>query len=261
MLSKLLKYDLRKNMRWMWILFVVTLSMAGVTRGISELSSNSTFFKVLNIFFDSILYALVANCIIQPFVRGFFNFSKSLYGDESYLAHTLPVTKNQIINSKFLTSLIETLLGFACAITSLLIRLVTPKFFTTLKMMLSMVVSGNFSLGLLLTLIIVLIIVEFLMFLSIIYFSIVLGYRFNERKVLKAFLFTALFSLCASQVLSIVMVAVLMLNGVDLTKSTMVLSSSTVTSIILTGIIVYSCIIILFYLLTKILFRKGVNVD
>ena len=100
MFSKLLKYDLRKNMRWMWILFVVTLAVAGVTRGVGELGKNSSFFKVLNVFFDSIFYALVANSIIQPFIRGFFNFTKSMYGDESYLTHTLPVSKNQIFDSK-----------------------------------------------------------------------------------------------------------------------------------------------------------------
>lgn len=104
MLSKLLKKDLKKNMHWLWILFLSTIAIAGITRGFKELGDNSTFFKILSIFFDSVFYALAINGIIQPFLRNFLNFTKSFYSDESYLTHTLPVTKNQLITSKYITA-------------------------------------------------------------------------------------------------------------------------------------------------------------
>ena len=69
MLSKLLKNDLKKNMRWLWILFVSTMAVAGVARGCKELGENIMFFKILGIFFDNIFYALLINSIIQPFLR------------------------------------------------------------------------------------------------------------------------------------------------------------------------------------------------
>ena len=47
MLSKLLKKDLNKNMRWMWILFVSTIFIALTTRGCKELGQNIVFFKIL----------------------------------------------------------------------------------------------------------------------------------------------------------------------------------------------------------------------
>ena len=50
MLSKLLKNDLKKNMRWMWILFVSTIGVAIITRGTKELGENIGFFKLLKIF-------------------------------------------------------------------------------------------------------------------------------------------------------------------------------------------------------------------
>ena len=77
MLSKLLKIDLKKNMRWLWILFVATIVVAGITRGCKELGENIAFFKILGIFFDSIFYSLAVNVILQPFLRHFLNFSKS----------------------------------------------------------------------------------------------------------------------------------------------------------------------------------------
>jgi len=99
------------------------------------------------------------------------------------------------------------------------------------------------------------------MFISIIFFSIVLAYRAKEKRVLKTFMLTAGFSFVALIVLSIFMIAVLSINGVELTSTTLVLSSSAFVSIILTGIIVYLAVIITFYLLTKKEFKKGVNVD
>ena len=261
MLSKLLKKDLKKNMRWMWILFVSTIAIAGITRGCKELGKSIAFFKIAGIFFDSVFYALAINALLQPFLRNFLNFQKSFYSDEAYLTHTLPVTKNELVNSKYLTSLIELLCGFACLIISILIMFISPTFFDTIKYFLSTAISGNFSLTLLLTLIIILIIVEFLMFQSIVCFGITIGYKQKEHKVLNSFLVSAAMAFASLAVLAVVMVIVLIINGVKLTSSTFIPSNSTILSVIITGIIVYSLSAILFYFLTKRELNKGVNVD
>ena len=101
MLNKLLRNDLKRNMRWMWAIFASAIAVAGITRGCKELGQNIAFFKVMGIFFDSIFYALAVNVILQPFLRNFLNFTKSFYSDESYLTHTLPVSKKQLIKSSF----------------------------------------------------------------------------------------------------------------------------------------------------------------
>jgi len=261
MLGKLLKKDLRKNMRWLWILFISTILVAGITRGCKELGESIAFFKILGIFFDSIFYSLAVNVILQPFLRNFLNFSKSFYSDESYLTHTLPVTKNQLINSKMITALIEVILGFITLILSILIMFISPTMFTSLKMILSMLIVGNFSLALVLILFIILIVVEFLMFLSIIFFSIVLAYKEKEKRVLKTFLITAGLAFASISVLSVVMIAVLLINGINLSSQTLILSNTAFLSIIISGIVVYSIAITIFYFLTKKEFNKGVNVD
>ena len=261
MFIKLFKNDLKRDLRWMWILFVFTIAFAGLSRGCKELGDNLMFFKILSIVFDSVFYSLLVNVIIQPFLRSFMNFTKSFYGDESYLTHTLPVTKNQLFNSKFLTAVVEIVLGFACLVVSLLIRYVTPTMFKTLKLLLSTVVSGNFQVGFILSLFIALVVVEFLMFISIILFSVVIAYRAKEKRVLKTFLLTVGISFIAMTVLSFVMAIVLLINKVNLNSSTLVLTSTAFTSILLSGIIVYSTTIVLFYFLAKKEFSKGVNVD
>ena len=77
MFAKLLKNDLKRDMRWLWILFVSTIAVACVTRGCKALGENVLFFKILAIFFDSVFYSLAVNIVLQPFLRNFTNFSKS----------------------------------------------------------------------------------------------------------------------------------------------------------------------------------------
>ena len=261
MLSKLLKKDLNKNMRWLWILFTATIVVAGITRGCKELGKSIAFFQVIGIFFDSVFYSLAVNVVLQPFLRNFINFSNSFYSDESYLTHTLPVTKKQLINSKYLTALIELTCGFACIILSILVMFAGPSMADFLKIIISSIITGSFSLGLIISLLITLIIIEFLMYISIIFFSIILANKSKEKRKLKAFLLTAGFAFTSLAVLAIIMIIVLLINKVEISSSTLLLSNSAFISVILTGIIVYALITILFYLLSQKEFKKGVNVD
>lgn len=261
MFGKLLKKDLSRNMRWLWILFVATLGIAILGRGCKELGASILLFKILGIFFDSVFYALLVNVVLQPFLRNFLNFTKSLYGDESYLTHTLPVTKNQIINAKFVTALIEMALGFSVMVVSILIMFWTPTMFDSLALLLSFVIVGQFSIGGLFVLFVTLVVVEFVMFLSIIFFSIVVAYRAKEKRVLKTFLLTAGMAFASIIVLFIVILIVLTLNGVALTSATVTLTSTALYSVLVTGIVVYFVISVLFYCLAKKIFNRGVNVD
>ena len=134
MLSKLLKKDLKKNMRWMWILFVGTIGVALITRATKELGENVAFFKIVAVIVEGVFYGLAVNLIIQPFLRNFLNFQRSFYSDEAYLTHTLPVTKNQLISSKYLTALIEMFAGFASLIVSILIIYAGPNFLDFIRL-------------------------------------------------------------------------------------------------------------------------------
>ena len=261
MLSKLLKRDLKKNMRWMWILFVGTIVLAAIARGTKELGEKIAFFKIVGIIFEGAFYGLAINTIIQPFLRNFLNFHKSFYSDESYLTHTLPVTKNQLISSKYLTALIEMLAAFATLVVSLLISYAGPGFISTLKLFVSSAISGSFSIVFVLILFVVLVIVEFLMFLSIIDFSIVVAFKSKDRRILKTFLIAAGCAFASLAVLTVCMFAVLAINGIELISPTLVLEAGAMYSVFISAIVVYSVVTVLFYFLAKREFNKGVNVD
>jgi len=62
-------------------------------------------------------------------------------------------------------------------------------------------------------------------------------------------------------VLSIILVVVLLIAGVNLSASKLILSKSAFFAVFITGIVCYMFIAILFYFLAKKEFNKGVNVD
>jgi hypothetical protein len=261
MFSNLLKKDLHRNMRWLWVLFVATLVMAVLNRGCKELAKQVMFFQILGIFVDTLFYSAMVNGIVQPFLRNFMNFAKSFYGDEAYLTHTLPVTKTQLVTSKFLTALIEITLGFVVAVASLLIVFWTPDMFDFLQGLIFLLVGTKLSAVLVLALFVGLVLVEFLMFIAIILFAIVVAYRAKEKRVLKTFLYTCVMAFVAITILSVAMVVVLAINGIDLSSSTLVMTGPALLGLLGTGIAVYSLIAVGVYFLTKHEFNKGVNVD
>jgi len=152
-------------------------------------------------------------------------------------------------------------LGFLCVVSALLIVFASPTLFPTISLLLSTIIVGEISLFWVLFLFILLIIVEFLMFISIIFFSIILAYKSKEKKVLRSFLITALLSFVSITILSIFMIIVLLINGIDLSSTSLVLTYNTFISIILTGIIVYISLTTLYFFFAKKELNKGVDVD
>ena len=137
----------------------------------------------------------------------------------------------------------------------------TPSLFDKLKLLLSFVITGNFSLFLVLFLFVSLVMVEFLMFISFIFFSIIIAYRSKEKRILTTFLLTAAMSFVAGTILSMFMIAVLSANGISLSSTTLLLPAKVFISIMLIGIVLYSIAGIVAYFLAQKAFNKGVNVD
>ena len=75
-------------------------------------------------------------------MRCWARFTKNLYGDESYLTHTLPVTKNDIYNSKFLQTLIFCIISFLVIVLSLFIAYYTKDRWILLKEYIGTITTG-----------------------------------------------------------------------------------------------------------------------
>ena len=100
MLRKLMKYDLkyyRKIMLPLWAVLIIY----GIVHGINTVFNYETFYDHIPIKAQAIvvvtgIYFIFCVNIILVIQR----FWKSMYGKESYLTHTLPVTERKLILSK-----------------------------------------------------------------------------------------------------------------------------------------------------------------
>ncbi len=104
MLKKLLKHEYRATYKLFLSIYAGLLLITLVTLGISKLDLFSQLpFSTLKTLF---LIAMVLGCIALPIgsvIYIMYRFYKNLFSDEGYLTFTLPVTRMQIILSKFIT--------------------------------------------------------------------------------------------------------------------------------------------------------------
>lgn len=116
MLGKLLKYELKAYIRIFIPIYIAIIAMSFLNRlfGGSELFQMQFIMTTVLIGLFVALYVLSIIITIQ-------RFRKNLLGDEGYLMFTLPVKTSSIIISKYLASLIFTILSGLVALLSFMI--------------------------------------------------------------------------------------------------------------------------------------------
>ena len=120
MLIKLLKYDLKYMIKNMSVFYILAIFFAILVR-ILGLFNSTTILTILNGICKGTMIAMIVNIIINTMIRSWVRYNISIYKDEAYLTHTLPVTKNDIYNSKFIQTLIFYIVGFLVILLCLVI--------------------------------------------------------------------------------------------------------------------------------------------
>ena len=120
MLNKLLKYDLKYMIKNMTVFYVLAIFFAITTRILFNIEQ-SVIINIIGQISVGCMFAMLANILINTIMRSWVRFRDSLYKDESYLTHTLPVTKNELYNSKFIQTLTFFFIGFIVVLISLFI--------------------------------------------------------------------------------------------------------------------------------------------
>lgn len=118
MFGKLMKYDLRSNLRTMLPLWLTTIAMSAVfglllRRDVSAQNALEEFLLV--ILPATVLVLLMGAMFAVALVFMVRGFSHGLLGREGYLMFTLPVTTSALIASKALSALIIELLTLVAA--------------------------------------------------------------------------------------------------------------------------------------------------
>ena len=263
MLTKLLKYDLKWVYKIVIIFYVLTLAFAGLYRFSNSISNGSNISNFLNGFLLGVSISLMINILINTFTRLIGRFVKNIYADESYLTHTLPVSKKEIYLSKVFTSLITILTGMIVIAIALFIMFYSKENMILLKDSLN-IIADIYNSNVVLMLISMLLLIFFqVVFISLVaYLAISLAYRKSDYRIAKAVILGfILFLLGESALLGSIYLIGLFNEGIKNLFITNSMSANTFQFLILLGNVLYIILNIACVYIGNKIINKGVNVD
>ena len=178
MLKKLVKYDFLWINRQMLIFFAITVIFAVLTRiteGFADSAMGGIIYRIMRGCTIAALVNAIINCAIRIWVR----FRQNFYKDEAYLTHTLPVSKSTLYDGKIISSICTVLLSVIVVIASWFIAFWNNDIYEYLRNVfkdgdMSFIVISLFATAIL----------EVIYAINVGIFSIVVGHRANNNRVL-----------------------------------------------------------------------------
>ena len=263
MFLKVLKYDLKWVFSLINIFYILALVFAILAR-ITLYIEDSFVFMIINKILSATSISMMVSAFVNVVTRSWVRFKKNMYGDESYLSHTLPVSKNVLYCSKVLTSVIAVFTTFFMLLVCILLCYYSKNFIEVLKHIINSIAQSlDVTAGGFLFYLLLIIILEFIYILFAGYTGMIIGHRFNQNKMGMSVLFGfAIYLACQT-----VMVIVLFLGGLLFSEELLKLFISTnptingVKIIFIIGSALYFAFDIAIFFIGKFQLLKGVNVD
>ena len=189
MLVKLLKYDLKYMIKNMSIFYILSIFFSLTTRLLFHIEQ-SVIINIISQISVGCMFAMIANTLINTIMRSWIRFRDSLYKDESYLTHTLPVTKNDLFNSKFILTLIFFFVSFLVVLLSLFIAYYSKENWLQLTNFIKNITTGlNMNTIFFVTMFILIVFLEVFNAIQCGFYGIILGYKKNNNKIAYSVLF------------------------------------------------------------------------
>ncbi len=262
MLNKLLKYDLKYMIKNMSVFYILAIFFSVLTRILFSLDE-TVIVKIISQISNGCMIAMLANIVVNVMMRSWVRFRESIYKDESYLTHTLPVTKNNIYNSKFLQTLIFFIFSFAIVILCLFITYYTKDRWELIKLYIDKITTGlNMNAWFFVMGMLGVVFLEFFNAIQCGFLGIIIGHRFNNAKLgySVAFGFIA-YLVSQSLVLLLTFIVALFDEGMmGLFKNEPLMDTSALKLLIILAVILYIVIIFIMSIICKKIFNKGVNI-
>lgn len=262
MLSKLLKYDLKWCFKPLSVFYILAIFFSLITRIVENMSQNLIVLvidKICSAIVISMFFSILINCFMRNWVR----FIRNIYKDESYLTHTLPVSKNSIYLSKVLTIIITLLVSFIVIIICAGIVLLNKESWLTLKNVLeSTAIFFDSSVIGFITVLFLTLFSQFLVIMLSGVLGIILGHKSNNLKIVKSIIYGFIIYIVLSFLtLGIVYVCSLIYTDLSLLFESITINSSVLKSTMLIVIFIYTIYNLAIYYVSNKLLNKGVNVD
>ncbi len=266
MLGKLFKYDFKWINKVMIIYYVIAAVLTGLTKFVEHLLNSKATTMIVIV--DKILVGMLISCffsiLVTVVMRIWARFNKNTYGDESYLTHTLPVTKSQIYNAKILAAICSIIIAVVIIIASILIVYLNADTISAIRAVLdelTQVFTRGGTIGIIVAAVLLIIFeIMFIMFSGI--FGIVVGNRANNKKMLRSILIGIMMYSMLSGFLLIITYIIAQVNPTVMELyQTEVPSADAIKAIIYIGLGIYILYNLGYYLVCKKILEKGVNVD
>lgn len=265
MLTRLLKYDLKKMLKFLFVFFLLALFFGLLTRlfGMMKKSLAIEIIKgICNGTAISMMCSLLINCLMRSWVL----FRSSLFGDESYLTHTLPVKKETHYANKAFTSAISLFFVMVGIIGVLFSAYWSNDLWNGIKVPLETFSTylGVPIWGMFLFLFFTLYL-EFFNGIQIGFFGILMGHRFQQGKILLSVIF-GFVGYIACQMATLIGLFTIALFDSEFfklfsTNDLMAFKPATIITVSLVGIAFYALFSVVIYFINTNLLKKGVNVD
>lgn len=263
MLNKLLKYDLKWTYKNLIVFYILAFIFAILTRVFTNID-NSTIFNIIGKICSGISITLFINILINSIIRCWVRFKKNIYGDESYLTHTLPIKRKTIYHSKFLLAILSMFTNIIVILICLVICYYSKETFDIIKNSLNLI-SSTYNVTII-NIILFLTGIFFLEMLTLVligYTGIILGHRFNYGKTTKSVLFSILLYFIV-QTLTLLIIFVIGFIDPDIMKlftSNEMISITSMKIVMITCAIIYLSYIIIIEVINRKLLAKGVDID
>lgn len=263
MLNKLLKYDLKWMFKFLSIFYILGLFFAVLTRLFLKID-NSLFMNIVGEITRGAAFSMIFSALVNNLLRLWVKFRQSVYGDESYLTHTLPVKKSSIYLSKMLTAVITVFASFAVIILALLILYYSKANLEALKnYFLPFLDVFDISFAGVLTLLFLVLFLEFINILQCGLTGIIIGHRFNNNKLGMSVLF-GFICYSISQIIIVILMfipAIFNSDFMNIFVTTDALNFEILKPAVIYSIVSYTIINIIGLFINIKIFNKGVNVD
>jgi hypothetical protein len=250
-----------KNMS---VFYILAIFFAITTRLLS-LPEQSIMISILTKISSGCMIAMIANIVINVMMRSWIRFRDSLYKDEAYLTHTLPVSKNDLYNSKLIQTFIFFLIGFVISLLSLFIAYYSQDTWNAIKEYIRSITIGfNMSVAFFITSAIVLVFLELFNAIQCGFLGIILGHKRNSGKIG----FSVLFGFITYLIAQTLVLALVFIYGIfdstvmELFKTTTInINVDAFKLLAIIASILYLVIIFVMSIICKKLLNKGVNIE
>lgn len=263
MLKKLIRYDLESIFKFLIIFYSLSIFFAILTRIFLNID-NSLIMSIIGKICSGISISMIVNILINNLMRLWVRFKNNLYGDESYLTHTLPIDKKTLYLSKVITSVITLFTSIIVIGLTLYIAYYSKENIQTLKNILLPIANAYGSTILkILSAFLFVFFLEFANALQSGYTGIILGHKMNGTKTGLSVLF-GFISYMITQVFALLLIFIVALFNSDLMNlffTNEIVNIDMIKFIIYLAIIIYTITLFIGYFFNLKLFKKGVNVD